>query len=100
MARKSKSPTSGTTPRAKLTFERTFRAATVDEVWDLWTTRAGLESWWGPEGFVRKESKLELRPGGKFEYALTATDTPQMDGLKPAGLPSTDAPGGAELRAH
>ena len=93
-ARKSKSPTSATAPRAKLTFERTFRAATVDEVWDLWTTKAGLESWWGPEGFVTKVSKLELRPGGKFEYAMTATDSAQMEGLKAAGLPLTTVTGG------
>ncbi len=90
MARKGKSPTPATSPRAKLTFERTFRAATVDEVWDLWTTKAGLESWWGPEGFVTKVSKLELRPGGKFEYAMTATDSAQMEGLKAAGLPPHD----------
>src|SRR5437016_544705 len=94
MARKSKSPTPATSPRAKLTFERTFRAATVDEVWDLWTTKAGLESWWGPEGFVTKVSKLELRPGGKFEYAMTATDSAQMEGLKAAGLPLTTVAGG------
>src|SRR2546423_14809914 len=94
MARKGKSPASASSPRAKLTFERTFRAATVDEVWDLWTTKGGLESWWGPEGFVTKVSKLELRPGGKFEYAMTATDSAQMEGLKAAGLPLTTVAGG------
>src|SRR5439155_578999 len=94
MARKSKSPTSATSPRAKLTFERTFRAAAVEGVWDLWTTKAGLESWWGPERFVTKVSRLELRPGGKFEYAMTATDSAQMEGLKAAGLPLTTVAGG------
>src|SRR5437660_10568794 len=93
MARKSKSPTSATSPRAKLTFERTFRAAAVEDVWDLWTTKAGLESWWGPEGFVTKVRTLELRPGGKFEYAMTTTDSAQMEGLKAEGRPLTAVTG-------
>jgi uncharacterized protein YndB with AHSA1/START domain len=37
--------------RQKITIEHTFRA-TLEEVWDLWTTKEGPESWWGPEGFV------------------------------------------------
>jgi len=26
-------------------------AGTIDEAWALWTTKAGIESWWGPDGF-------------------------------------------------
>src|SRR5207249_6402569 len=43
----------------------------VEDVWELWTTKAGLESWWGPEGFTTAVSKLDLRPRGEFEYAMT-----------------------------
>lgn len=38
---------SGSTGRVRL--ERTYDA-TIDEVWRLWTTREGIESWWGPRG--------------------------------------------------
>jgi uncharacterized protein YndB with AHSA1/START domain len=94
MSRKSKTATSAPAPRAKLTFERTFPVATLNEVWELWTTKAGLESWWGPEGVVTAVRKLELRPGGKFEYAMTATDPAQIEGLKAAGLPRTTVAAG------
>lgn len=56
--------------------ERTFRA-TLDEVWALWTTREGFESWWGPEGFRVEVHTLEARVGGKLEYDMIA-DAPEM----------------------
>ena len=43
------------TVQAAVVIERTYRA-TVEELWALWTTKAGFESWWGPEG-VRVEVK-------------------------------------------
>src|SRR5262245_47945643 len=36
--------------RGHVTLERTFDAP-IEDVWDLWTTKDGIESWWGPEGF-------------------------------------------------
>jgi uncharacterized protein YndB with AHSA1/START domain len=75
------------TPR-KITIERTF-AASLEDVWDLWTTKEGLESWWGPEGFVTKVRKLDLRPGGAFEYAMTATEPAQIEALKAMDFPLT-----------
>src|ERR1700759_4906791 len=43
--------TTATPPaRARFSLERTY-AASIDEAWALWTTKAGIESWWGPEGF-------------------------------------------------
>src|SRR5207344_676779 len=36
--------------RRMITIERTFNAA-IEDVWALWTTADGIESWWGPEGF-------------------------------------------------
>src|SRR3977135_3922447 len=89
MSRKSKTATSAPAPRAKLTFERTFPVATLNEVWELWTTKAGLESWWGPEGFVTAVRRLGLLPGCKSEYAMTATDPAQIEGLRAAGRPRT-----------
>jgi uncharacterized protein YndB with AHSA1/START domain len=56
--------------------ERTFRAS-LDEVWDLWTTREGFASWWGPEGFRVEVHALEARVGGKLEYDMIA-DAPEI----------------------
>ena len=78
----------GENNRQKITFDRTYKAP-LEDVWRLWTTKEGIESWWGPEGFVVKVRKLELRPGGALEYAMTATDPPQIEALKGMGVPLT-----------
>lgn len=72
--------------RPKLTLERTFRAP-IDEVWELWTTREGIEAWWGPEGFEVRVRSLDLRPGGKLSYAMSAAGAEQVDYMKKAGMP-------------
>jgi len=74
--------------RRTVTLERTFEAS-IEEVWDLWTTREGLESWWGPEGFVVKVQKLDLRPGGELLYTMTAIGRDQIEFMKKAGMPLT-----------
>ena len=74
--------------RKRITMERVFRADAQD-VWDLWTTRDGIESWWGPGGFTVKVRKLDLRPGGQLLYAMTAIDPPQVEFMKRAGMPLT-----------
>lgn len=74
--------------RRKVSIERTFDAA-IEEVWELWTTKDGIESWWGPDGFEVKVRKLELRPGGALVYDMTAVAPEQIDFLKKAGMPLT-----------
>ncbi len=74
--------------RRRVTLERTF-AAPIDEVWELWTTKEGIESWWGPDGFAVKVHQLDLRPGGELVYAMTATAPDQMEFMKKAGMPAT-----------
>ena len=49
--------------RPKLTIERTFDAS-IEDVWELCTTREGIESWWGPEGFSVAVREMDMRPGG------------------------------------
>jgi len=78
----------GKVPRGKIVIERTFMASPKD-LWDLWTTREGLESWWGPEGFTTKLKSLDVRPGGKFEYEMTATGPDQVEAMRQANLPLT-----------
>ncbi|HEY1615710.1 MAG TPA: SRPBCC domain-containing protein [Rhizomicrobium sp.] len=78
-------------PRKRLTLERTFRAP-IEDIWALWTTREGIESWWGPVGFDVVVRSMDLRPGGQLVYVMTATAPPQVDFMKRAGMPlSTEA---------
>ncbi|HEY2728830.1 MAG TPA: SRPBCC domain-containing protein [Polyangia bacterium] len=74
--------------KRRITLERTF-AAPIEDVWELWTTKEGIESWWGPDGFSVKVSKLELWPGGELLYAMTADGPEQVEFMKKAGMPLT-----------
>ena len=80
--------TSPDAPKRRITLERTYRAR-IEDVWELWTTKDGIESWWGPGGFAVKVRKLELRPGGELHYAMTAIAPPQIEFMKKAGMPLT-----------
>ncbi len=72
--------------RPRLTLERTFRAP-IHEVWELWTTREGIEAWWGPDGFSVDVRSLELRAGGDLVYEMSAVAQEQIDYMKKAGMP-------------
>jgi uncharacterized protein YndB with AHSA1/START domain len=74
--------------RRTITIERTFKA-TVEEVWDMWTTKNGIESWWGPEGFVTEVRNIDLRPGGELDYNMVAVAPEQIEFLKKAGMAAT-----------
>lgn len=70
----------------RITLERTYHAS-LEDVWDLWTTKDGIESWWGPEGFSVEVTELELRVGGELLYTMTATGPDQVEFMKRAGMP-------------
>jgi uncharacterized protein YndB with AHSA1/START domain len=74
--------------RRRVSIERTFNAA-VEDVWALWTTKEGIESWWGPDGFVVKVRRLDVRLGGELLYAMSATAPDQIDFMRKAGMPLT-----------
>ena len=76
---------SGGTP---IVLERTYRAR-PEELWELWTTKDGIESWWGPGGFAVKVRKLDLRPGGQLLYDMTAIAPAQIEFMKREGMPLT-----------
>lgn len=80
--------TARTESRRRITLERVY-AATLQDVWDLWATKDGIESWWGPGGFAVSVRRLDLRPGGELHYAMTAIDPPQVEFMKRAGMPLT-----------
>jgi uncharacterized protein YndB with AHSA1/START domain len=73
----------------RFTIERTYKAC-IEDVWSLWTTKQGIESWWGPAGFSTKVLKLDLRAGGELHYAMTATAPAQVDFMAKAGMPLTN----------
>jgi uncharacterized protein YndB with AHSA1/START domain len=74
------------TTKKKFTLERTFRAS-AEDVWELWTTREGIEQWWGPDGFAVTVQKIDLREGGELLYTMTAVDPPKVEFMKNAGMP-------------
>ena len=72
--------------KRRITMERTYRASIAD-VWALWTTKDGIESWWGPDGFRVIVTKLDLRPGGELLYVMQAVAPEQIAFMTGAGMP-------------
>ncbi len=85
----------------KIVVERSYRAR-VDELWDLWTTKDGFESWWGPEGFRVEVHTLEARVGGLLHYDMIADAPEQIEAMKNMGQPVSHPTRGTftDLRLH
>jgi uncharacterized protein YndB with AHSA1/START domain len=77
-----------TTKTRRITMERFFRAP-MEDVWDLWTTKEGIESWWGPEGFRVEVRMLDLRVGGQLLYDMIAANPETIAFMKEAGMPTS-----------
>jgi uncharacterized protein YndB with AHSA1/START domain len=71
---------------ATIRFERVYTAA-IEDVWALWTTKEGLEQWFGPEGMRFEVSAVEPWVGGAFDHVMTADGPEQVAYLKNHGLP-------------
>jgi uncharacterized protein YndB with AHSA1/START domain len=78
--------TAANSTRPKTVIERTYRAR-VEELWELWTTKEGFESWWGPEGSSVEVHAIEARSGGAVHYDMVADTREMIEGLKQLGLP-------------
>ncbi len=65
--------------------------APVEEIWSLWTTKEGFESWWGPEGFRTVVHALEARTGGLLAYDLIAEAPDMIANLQALGRPAAHA---------
>ena len=76
------------TPRRRIILERHYTAA-VEDVWALWTTKEGIESWWGPDGFFVTVHSIDLRPGGELRYAMTAKAPEMVAFMKANHMPVT-----------
>ena len=51
-----------------------------DKVWKAWTEVERMKHWWGPKGFVVKQLRNDLRPGGTMHYCLVGPDGKEMWG--------------------
>ena len=75
---------------SKTVIERTYRAQ-LEEVWSLWTTKQGFESWWGPQGFRVEVHALEARVGGALQYDMIADSAEMIAAMKQMGMPVSHA---------
>ena len=74
--------------KRRITIERTLDAS-IEDVWELWTTKEGIESWWGPEGFMVKVHSIDLRSGGDLAYAMICVGPEQIEFMKKANMALT-----------
>lgn len=70
-----------------ITIDLRFRVSLAD-LWSLWTTPKGIESWWGPPGFAVTVQALDLRPGGKLHYTMTAQAPDRVAFMQGNGMPT------------
>ncbi len=78
------------TSTSKVIIERSYRAR-VEELWELWTTKEGFESWWGPQGFRVEVRAIEARVGGVLEYDMIADSPDAIAAMKRMGWASSHA---------
>jgi uncharacterized protein YndB with AHSA1/START domain len=74
----------------KVVIERTYDARPED-LWALWTTKEGFESWWGPVGFRVEVQALEARVGGRLQYDMIAATPETVAAMKAQGAPVSHA---------
>jgi uncharacterized protein YndB with AHSA1/START domain len=87
--------------KKNVVIERTYKAR-VEELWELWTTKDGFESWWGPQGFRVEVKALEAKLGGRLHYDMIA-DAPEMvEQMKKMGEPLSHETRGtfSEFKPH
>ena len=65
-----------TTPNEKrpILIELTFPAEQQD-LWKMWTTKEGIESWWGPEGISSTVRAFEFQVDGLLEIVMRPNDS-------------------------
>ena len=48
--------------------------APIDLVWKVWTSPEHIKHWWGPAGFTNTISKMDVTPGGEWEFIMHGPD--------------------------
>lgn len=72
---------------ANVVVERTFKAD-ASELWSLWTTKEGFESWWGPEQFRADVHTIEARTGGALHYDMVADSAEAIAAMESMNAPT------------
>lgn len=80
------SENNGNETAASRIIERTFQAS-PQQVWAMWTTPEGFESWWAPEGFRIQMHTFEAGPNGNVNFDMIAEAPEVIDVLTKLGLP-------------
>ncbi len=80
----------GRTSPASTVIERTYRTR-VEELWRLWTTKEGFESWWGGRGSRVTVHTMEAREGGTLHYEMIARASVDVAARDEMGLPPSSA---------
>ncbi len=78
------------TSKSVVRVERKYEGP-VDDLWWLWTTKEGFESWWGPEGFRVEVHELDLRVGGELVYDMIAATPEHIECMKKNNMPASHA---------
>lgn len=67
-----KGNTTGTADR-EISAVRVFDAPR-ELVWKVWTDPDHIAHWWGPKGFTNTIHKMDVRPGGVWEFIMYGPD--------------------------
>jgi uncharacterized protein YndB with AHSA1/START domain len=43
-------------------------------VWKVWTEPDHIKNWWGPTGFTNTIFKMEVKPGGEWDFIMHGPD--------------------------
>ena len=73
---------------SSLVVERTYKAD-IEELWELWTTKEGFESWWGPEQFRVEVHTIEACRGGALHYDMIADTPAAVAAMENMGAPTS-----------
>lgn len=90
---------SGETGDGPVVVERTY-GASLQELWDLWTTKDGFEAWWGPDGFRVEVHRLEPHEGGALDYDMIAASPEAIAAMTEIGQPLSHATHGRYALFH
>ncbi len=63
--------------------------APIALIWELWTSKEGIASWYGPKGFTVEVHTLELRVGGSYHYTMRASSPEMAAAMEAKGRPAS-----------
>ena len=81
--------TAPATTKKTFTLERTLKAS-PEKVWKMWTTKEGIERWWGPDGFSVQVFELDVRVDGRLELVMKTAVPEIVAFLNSRGLSSSN----------